>query len=297
MMLQTLPIYISMASVALALGVFVWWVMRISWRKPTMLTAGGGRDRGWMLNIARTIGGSVYAQFPRWLAALKNRDKDELEKAGLYPTWDSEELLGLQLCGGGYGLVFSGFLINTMDWGVGWILVGVLLGGWLPRLHVSSIRKERQLQLLREFPTAIDMIMLGLEGGLDVTSGIKEMIENSDEGPLRTEFIRLYKEISMGESRSSAFRKLIARIDAMEVRAAIMSMVQAMEMGSEIGPLMRVQAEQLRFNRLTRAEEAANKAPTKMMLPMVLFILPCMFIVIFAPIMISLVQSLGSFGD
>lgn len=286
-------LYFAMALVAGALGFIVWWAARSPWRLPKSGNPGEGTKRGWMLDFSRTIGSVILSQFPRQLDALRQRDQAKLEKAGLYPTWDFEELLGMQVVGAFYGMVMTGYLLSG-QWL--WIAVGAGFGAWLPRWYVANTKDERQLQLLREFPTAIDMIMLGLEGGLDITAGIKEMIENSQEGPLRTEFQRLYQDIAMGVSRTDAFRKLIHRIDSMEIRATIMSMVQAMEMGAEIGPLMRVQAEQLRFNRLTRAEEAANKAPTKMMLPMALFILPCMFIVIFAPIVISLMQSTSGIG-
>ncbi len=276
-----------------ALGFMVWWVIRRPWRLQTG-ASGAGDDRGWMLDLSRMVGSTVLPFFPHFTASLKPRDRDRLEKAGLYPKWDCEEIVGLQIFGMVYGAIFLGFFVFPGQW-LG-TFAGAALGMWLPRWYVRKTMTERQMDLLREFPTAIDMIVLGLEGGLDITSGIKEMIENADDGPLRREFQRVHHDISMGESRTVAFRKLSHRVDAMEIRATIMSMVQAMEMGSEIGPLMRMQAEQLRFNRLMRAEEAANKAPTKMMIPMALFILPCMFLVIFAPIIISVMQSLGDLG-
>jgi tight adherence protein C len=174
------------------------------------------------------------------------------------------------------------------------LLIASGLGLYLPRWYVKKKRQERQFDLLCDFPTAIDMIVLGLEGGLDIAAGIKETLDNANPGPLREELERLHGDMAMGVSRSEAFRRMNQRVDPIEIRTVITSLVQAMEMGSEIGSLLRVQSEQLRFNRFNRAEEAANKAPTKMMIPMALFILPCMFLVIFAPLAISIIQSFKS---
>ncbi len=273
---------------ALALGYAAWWIMRRKWRLPVG-DRGTGESRGWMLDLSRQTGFLIHAMAPTFMRAMKKRDREQLQKAGLYPKWDSEELVGMQFFCALYSAAFIGWYV--FGGSLFWSLIALLLGAWLPRWYVKKQREERQLELLRSFPTAIDMIVLGLEGGLDITSGVEEMIRNSEDNPLRREFQRLHHDIASGEPRAAAFRSLAQRVDAMEIRATILSMVQAMEMGSEIGPLMRVQAEQLRFNRLMRAEEAANKTPTKMMLPMAFFILPCMFLVIFAPIVIGVIQS------
>lgn len=275
----------------IALGFVAWWfsARRFSRTGRRKIT---GQSRGWMMEFAAHLGSGIRQFAPAWWAGREPRLVNLLEKAGLYPEWDGDVVAGLQAVASLYAGLMAAVLTGNSLAG----LLGVLAGLWLPYAYVKNKKEERQLALLKEFPTAIDMIVLGIEGGLDISAGIKEMIDHSVDGPLIGEFRRLHHDISIGESRPAAFRKMLQRVDAIEIRAAMMSMVQAMEMGSEIGPLMRTQATQLRFNRLMRAEEAANKAPTKMMIPMVLFILPCMFLVIFAPIGINVMRSFGLFG-
>ncbi len=276
-----------------ALGYVAWWfsARRAAKKKQRKLS---GQSRGWMVELAAQLGSGIRQFSPAWWAKREPRLVNMLEKAGLYPEWDSNVVTGMQAIAALYISLFAGLLLfpgNALA-----VLSGIPLGIWLPYWYVKRKKEERQWALLKEFPTAIDMIVLGIEGGLDISSGIKEMIDHSEDGPLIGEFRRLHHDISIGESRPAAFRKMLQRVDPIEIRAALMSMVQAMEMGSEIGSLMRTQATQLRFNRLMRAEEAANKAPTKMMIPMVLFILPCMFLVIFSPIAINVMRSFGSLG-
>jgi len=217
-----------------------------------------------------------------------------LVKAGFGSNWLKDDVLGVQVVGAMVGWLVAGTVFSAG--GVIPEVIGICLGWWLPRRQLENKRRERQIDLVRDFPTAIDIIMLGLEGGLDFAAGMRELVANADEGPVREEFSTILQDVSAGKSRVEAMRALSDRVDSLEIRTVVTSLIQAMELGAGVVETLRVQAEQLRANRLTRAEEAANKVPTKMLGPMFLFIMPAVLLVVFAPLAVSIGRSFSSFA-
>ncbi len=269
-------------------GLFRWWPQRRAkkgWEASI--------EREMVLSICHGLGQQIRAYFPGYFEKHENKHKLLLMKAGLFPRMEGSDIAGMQLFGAGIGCLCGYILIPdhvTMG-----MLAGLAAGCWWPRHWIKTRLKTRQEDLAREVPFAFDILTLAVGGGLDFTAGIKELVNNMDEGPVFEEFSAVVQDINMGASRGEALRRFAARVDVVEVRSALLGLIQSIEMGSEIVETLRRQAEQLRFNRLMNAEEAAQKAPTKMMIPMVLFILPCVFIVIFAPLALSLIQTFKGF--
>ena len=118
------------------------------------------------------------------------------------------------------------------------------------------------------------------------------MVEKTP-GPLSDEFRRALAEVRVGRVRRDALRDLAARVQVPSVSNFIGAVVQADQLGVPISRVLQVQSEQMRIERRQRAEEMANKAPIKMLFPLVGCIFPSMFIVILGPAIISLMLNLG----
>ena len=121
------------------------------------------------------------------------------------------------------------------------------------------------------------------------------MARNTD-GPLANEFARVLQEMQIGLGRASALRAMGERSTLADLRGFCSAMVQADAFGIPVGQVLRVQSQEIRTKRRQRAEEAAQKIPVKIMVPLVLFILPALFVAILGPAIISLMGVFGGGG-
>ncbi len=114
------------------------------------------------------------------------------------------------------------------------------------------------------------------------------------EGPLGEEFALTLNEMRIGESRADALKRLAERVDTPEISSFARAIVQADQLGTSLGRILRVQAADTRLRRQAAAEEKAMKAPIKMLFPTVIFIFPSMFLVILGPAFMNLATIFGS---
>ncbi len=130
-----------------------------------------------------------------------------------------------------------------------------------------------------------------MEAGLSLNAAIAQVVQNVP-GVLSAEFARMLQEIQLGVPRSDAFRHLADRTDVEELNAFALAMIQADVFGVSIANVLRTQAQQLRIKRRQRAEQRAQQTPVKIVFPLVLCILPALFVVIVGPGAIRIVQNL-----
>jgi tight adherence protein C len=166
---------------------------------------------------------------------------------------------------------------------------GGLLGYLLPDTFVTMRTKSRRERISADLPNALDLLAVSVEAGLGFDAAVARLCERVD-GPLGEELRLLLQEMRIGESRENALKKLAARADVPAVASFVRAMVQADQLGMSIGRILRVQANDARLKRQAAAEERAMKAPVKMLIPMVLFIFPAMFLVILGPALINLFE-------
>ena len=131
-----------------------------------------------------------------------------------------------------------------------------------------------------------------MEAGLGFDASLAKLNENM-EGPLAEEFGLTLSEMRIGESRSEALKRLSERVDAQELSAFTRALIQADQLGTSLGRILRVQAADARLRRQAAAEERAMKAPIKMLFPTVLFIFPAMFLVILGPAILNVQKIFG----
>jgi tight adherence protein C len=139
-------------------------------------------------------------------------------------------------------------------------------------------------------PDTIDLLTIAVEAGLGFDAALAH-VRRRVPGPLSDEIGRMLQEIQLGVSRPDALRNLAARTDVDELRAFTLAMVQADQYGISIANVLRSQSKELRVKRRQRAEEKAQKVPTKLLFPLIFCILPAMFIVLLGPGAIKVINS------
>jgi tight adherence protein C len=147
--------------------------------------------------------------------------------------------------------------------------------------------------MLRALPDALDLLTISVEAGLGFDAAVMRVARNTT-GPLAQEFSRLLQEMQIGVGRIDAMRAMAERSTIADLRSFCLAMVQADQLGIPVGRVLRVQSKEMRVKRRQRAEEKAQKVPVKIMVPLVLFIMPCLFIVVIGPGAITMVRAFSS---
>ena len=188
-----------------------------------------------------------------------------------------------------------GLLLGATSGSVSKALLVAVAGGALgflgPDVVVTSRTRRRRDQMRRDLPNALDVLAVSVEGGLGFNAALARLGQYL-EGPLVEEFLLVLAELRIGESLSSALRKMALRVEIPELTAVVNSLIQAEQLGSPLGKMLKIQAEESRGRRQVASEERAMKAPVKMLLPTAIFIFPAMFVVILGPALLKISSSL-----
>ena len=166
-----------------------------------------------------------------------------------------------------------------------------------PEFWLGRKIRARSMAMTLQLPDALDLLTISVEAGLGFDAALAKVVEKM-EGPLVDEFRQALAEVRMGRTRREALRDVATRADAQPVSNFIGAIVQAEQLGVPIAKVLQIQSNQLRIERRQRAEEAAAKAPVKMLFPMVGCIFPTIFIVILGPAVVTVMGGgLGRLTD
>ena len=167
-------------------------------------------------------------------------------------------------------------------WGVSFMYPDVLLNRKI---------EDRQKEISRKLPDILDLLVISVEAGLGFEQALDRTC-TAVPGALSDEFRRMLHEIRIGSTRADALRAMADRSDVPELRSFILAMLQADTFGVSISRLLRSQADEMRIKRRLMAQEKAQKAPVKMLFPLVFCIFPSIFVVILGPAMINISKAL-----
>lgn len=234
----------------------------------------------WPVVVAAT-----HAVGPGLKAAQLERAHRALTSAGQDFVLTPEELCGTRIVSAGVVALFLLLVVILLGKAsVAALLFCLAFGlpiGWMyPSLWLGERRKVRARRVVRDLPVFLDFITMGVEAGLNVTGAIEQSVQRGPSGPLSQEFSRMLRDMRAGLPRSESLRRMSDRMDISQVTSFTSSLIQADRVGANLSDTLRAQANQRREERFLRAEKLALEAPVKMMLPLVMFFFPLIFVVL-----------------
>ena len=245
-----------------------------------------GADVGGTSQLMGRLGDAIGRRFGRVREA---EVRAELMSAGMYTT-SPAALVGYRLVA---ALVLGGLLIAVAAVGDSPLLFGALAvfgaaTGWMaPLVYVRRRARHRRARIDRELPDLIDLLVVTMEAGLGF-SGSLRVAAREVKGPLGDELRLTLQEEAMGLNLTEALSHLLERCDTPAMRSFVRSVVQGETLGVSIGTVMRNLAVETRKRRRSTAEERAQKAPIKLLFPLVFLIFPSVFIVLLLPALLQL---------
>ena len=195
-------------------------------------------------------------------------------------------LILLPVAFGGLALVSNNGMGNLILF----LFLGLFLAVMIPTYYLKQKTTARNKQATKELPDFLDLVTVSIEAGLGFDSALSKVVAKRD-GVLSREFQRCLEEMRLGKTRREALSGVRSRVDVTDVKSLIGSIIQAEQLGIGMVKILRVQSNEVRERRKQRAEEQAMKAPIKMLFPLVMFIFPCIFIVILGPAIIQIMET------
>ncbi len=236
---------------------------------------------------------------PATVRALERR----LRKAGLDYCLMPRQFIASRILCAGVAAAVCWWLVGSVDPGqrggtpfgagvaVEVALFGAALGWCYPGIWLRDRLSSRKRELLKTLPFYLDIITLCVEAGLNLQGALSQAVAKGPKGVLRAELQRILRDIRAGKARADAMRDMAQRLNEGSITSFTSAVIQAESMGMNLGPVLRAQADQRRSERFLRAEKLAMEAPVKMLFPLIAFIFPCTFLVIFFPIVMKFMHS------
>lgn len=242
---------------------------------------------------------------PRWRAAQARA----LRQGGLDLALDAAHVAAACVLAGMLGAVLAGLATSLpglvaarfpgpahepaapgSGWGAALVLAGAALGLAWPASWLRGRRDARLRAIEKALPFYLDVLTLSVESGANLTGALRHAVSKGPAGPLQVELERVLRDVRAGRSRADALRAMAERIELPAVGSWVAALVAAERHGAGLGPILRAQADQRRQERFQRAEKLAMKAPVKMLFPLLAFIFPCTFVLLFFPVVVRLLE-------
>ncbi len=210
-----------------------------------------------------------------WVGGLLNRSRRD--------EFQPQQILGYQILAGAGSFLILYLLLDTFSLAC----VGLALGAALPVIWLRDIALKRERRILRELPNALEVVSLCCEAGLTVEQGIDQYLKNARPNPLGFEFSALLEQTRSGSSRKAALETAASRLQLTDFSLFTTSLIHAERFGTGVAKTLRQLSLTLRDKQTQMAEKAVQELPVKMLLPLVFFIMPVTFLIIFGPVFLQ----------
>lgn len=190
-----------------------------------------------------------------------------------------------------FGIVGIFFLDQTFL-SIWLVLIVASLAFYLPIITIKQKLQKHKKQMQRDFPFMLDLLCLSLESGHGLQQALLLCGTELPMGLLRNHLIKVQEAMRAGLTREEAFQQFATQVGLDEAQAFVAALQQSIELGGRLAPMLKQQSQQRRQERFLRAEKQALEAPVKMLMPLVLCIFPCTFLVIAYPLFFQLWQQL-----
>ncbi|HKY15666.1 MAG TPA: type II secretion system F family protein [Microthrixaceae bacterium] len=239
-----------------------------------------------------------------FLASLANRARqltpsgmtssieDRIEMAGATTDWPIERVLAVKVLAGGLGGLMGVVLLVT-GFSIPRVLVGLalaVLGWFIPDLLLLSKAQERSDRLEQELPDALDQMTVSVEAGLGFDAAMSRLAQEGGT-EVANEFGRVIQDVQIGVPRQAAMERMLRRANCPSMRHFVTALGQADRLGVPLANALRVLADELREKRRVTAQERAMKMPVKLSFPLVLCVMPALFVVILGPAIVRMLDS------
>jgi tight adherence protein C len=232
-----------------------------------------------------TAAAALAAANERWVPDVRLAQLEAwLRKAGCPRELGAGGLVLAMQVGAALFLAVGLGLSVWLRLGAGASLLCALAGAGYPLLWLRDRVRARHRAIARALPYGLDLLTLSVEAGLDFPAALAKVVDKGRSGPLADELSVVLKELRLGKTREEALRNLARRVDLPALTSFVQALVHADRMGTPLGKVLRILSTQLRIERSQRAEKLANEAPVKLLLPLVLFIFPTLFLMLFGPL-------------
>lgn len=229
------------------------------------------------------------------LSPEKTKEASEklMEQAGKPYGWGPKEFMGVRFGAAIVMGIISFLLAGLSDyylWALPIAAGGAGLGFFLPLLWIRSKIQARQGAIIKQLPDAMDLLTITVEAGMGFDGALQKVADKWDNEISRA-FGRVTQEMRLGIVRRIALKNMSESVDVSDMTSLVAAIIQAEQLGVSIAKVLRVQSKQMRLKRSQRAEAEANKAPIKMLFPMVFLIFPALFIVLLAPAVLIILET------
>ena len=219
------------------------------------------------------------------LSSFRTGDEMRLQMAGYDEVLSAEDFSGLRIIFAIEAIVF--LFIGAGAGNMIFCLVIAVMLFMFPTLWLSGVIKKRHTSIMKALPNVLDLLTLSVESGRDLLSALREILERRKPDALGEELSRTFREMQFGRKRVEALKALTRRVRQVDLTATINAIIQAEEYGVSIGQLLRIQGDMQRSKRFAMAEKLANESSVKIIIPVVICILPAVFLILMGPLVMN----------
>jgi tight adherence protein C len=241
-----------------------------------------------IINMSRPLVHQLTLKYAKRIQRENFRKNIEFKilTGGLENELNTDEFIGLKIL---WGIVFPIFLaiINfSLTLGYPWpvFVIAIPFGWMIPDMHANKQKSLRYNAIVVDLPFFVDLLALSSQAGSDFMSALQKISDAAESSLLAKEFDKVIRDTRLGSTREQALKSMAHRLDIPEVTSFVNVLTDADSTGASIGEVLKEQSEQMRLERFVRAEKAGARASQAILIPMMIFIIPAVFIMVFAPV-------------